>query len=489
MLSTLDLRPSAGAVDGPAAVDDFTTTGNTLTQLQNFFEQHTFDTRGPYSDLFSVLLSCCKHLVDTNLRHHALLLNQKREVTHLASETEAPCEQTVHCQESVHKLKSSSLEPHLMQRRERSPLRPDVVPQHVPCEMGGEVIQDRLEEFRRHLCETQMSVAALHRRQEEVEKRLHKEHHRKEEETEHMQKLEESIDALGRGASAHADYIDGEIATMKQLVAAATSSTSHVERVSAMTQYTDRKVETLRNELCLALREMVLENHVGDPNSPVSQLSKDGISGAVLNVRKWTDGNEGEECVQRDDIASGLRGLASRTSRSIAIQMEQLESRIEVLEVYAPHHCAMAARPPLLGVELRDEKGIGICIDKVFRNFGGEAAGMMPGDVVVAVNGQAVLTRAEMYAAMTELVREHHSRCRLLKQLYFKQHVKQEKSAGALMNRHQNSSFPVGSEAATTTPGLRSDWEPPKLELRFHLKRGGLLREVALNVEADDDSI
>ncbi|RNF09181.1 hypothetical protein TraAM80_02326 [Trypanosoma rangeli] len=489
MLFTLDPRPSTGAVDSPAAIDEFTTTGNTLTQLQNFFEHHTFDTRGPYSDLFSVLLSCCKHLVDTNLRHHAILLNQKREVTRLASETEALCELTVRCQEGVHKLKSSSLEPHLMQRRDRSPLRSDVVSQHVPHEMGGEVIWDRLEEFDRHLHETQMSVVALRRRQEEVEERLYKEHHWKEEEAEQIQKLEESIDVLRRGASARADYVDGEISTMRKHVAAATSVTSHVERVSAMTQYTDMKVEALRSELCLALREMILEDHVGGPKSPVSQLSKDGVAGAVPNVTEGTDGNVGEDCMRRDDIAVGLRRLASIRSRSIAIQMEQLENRIDALEVYAPHHFAMAARPPLLGVELRDEKGIGICIDKVFRNFGGEAAGMMPGDVVVAVNGQAVLTRAEMYAAMTELVREHHSRCRLLEQLCFKQHVKQEKKAGALMNRHQYSNFPVGSEAATTTPGLDSDWELPKLELRFHLKRGGLLREVALNVEADNDSI
>lgn len=39
---------------------------HTLHRLQAFYEQHTFDTQGPYADLFAVLLSSCKHVIDIN---------------------------------------------------------------------------------------------------------------------------------------------------------------------------------------------------------------------------------------------------------------------------------------------------------------------------------------------------------------------------------------------------------------------------------------
>ncbi|RNF26778.1 uncharacterized protein Tco025E_01013 [Trypanosoma conorhini] len=483
MLFAMEQRP----ITGP--VDEFTTTRNILTQLQNFFEQHSFDTCGPYSDLFSVLLSCCKHLVDTNLHHHAILVTQRREVTRLASETQALCDLSARCQADLHELKSPSLEPRLAERRERTPLRSDAASHHASCAEDGETPWGGLDEFRRHLHETQMSVAELRRRQEEVEQRLLEEHRRNSDGIRQLRQLEESIDGLRRDLSAHAECVDGEVTRMKKLVAAASAAASPVERVSAMTQYTDKKVDALRSELCLALRETVLDNQVGSPNSPVIQPCNGGVAGAMPTAMKRTDGNDGEAEVRHDDFASGLRRLVSATSGQIATQMEKLESRIEALEVYAPHYCAMAARPPLLGVELRDEKGIGVRIDKVFRSFAGEAAGMMPGDVVIGLNGQSVLTRADMYAVMTELVREHQSRCRVLRQLYFKQHMRQEKSVGVLMNRGHGFNFPVSSESATTTPDLDSCWELPRLELRFHLKRGGVLREVVLVVEADSDSL
>ncbi|KAG5507374.1 hypothetical protein GH5_07472 [Leishmania sp. Ghana 2012 LV757] len=40
---------------------------STLRRLRDFYEQHSFDTQGPYADLFAVLLSSCKHLIDINV--------------------------------------------------------------------------------------------------------------------------------------------------------------------------------------------------------------------------------------------------------------------------------------------------------------------------------------------------------------------------------------------------------------------------------------
>ncbi|KAG5480611.1 hypothetical protein LSCM1_06315 [Leishmania martiniquensis] len=48
---------------------------STLRGLRDFYEQHSFDTQGPYADLFAVLLSSCKHLIDINVElvHHIKL--------------------------------------------------------------------------------------------------------------------------------------------------------------------------------------------------------------------------------------------------------------------------------------------------------------------------------------------------------------------------------------------------------------------------------
>ncbi|EKF31491.1 hypothetical protein MOQ_004676 [Trypanosoma cruzi marinkellei] len=489
MLFAVESRPSTGAVDSLTTADELNTTGNTLTQLQNFFEQHTFDTCGPYSDLFSVLLSCCKHLVDANLHHHAVLLKQRREVTRLASETEALYGVTARCQEGIHELKLSSLEPHSLGQREKSPLRSVSASPHASRERDDKIIWDRLEELNGHIHETRAAVVDLRRRQEEIEGRLREECRQKEEGCERVRHLEEMVDGMKRGISAHSERVDREFAKLENLLAAAASSSSPVEQVSEIKQYTDKKVESLRNELFTALQETSLETEMSDAKLPISQPSKGCTSVVASNAIRVRDSSGGKTDARHDTFASGSRRPVSGTLRSIFTQIEELESRLEAIEVYAPHRCAMAARPPLLGVELRDEKGIGVRIVKVFHGFDGEAAGMMPGDVVVAVNGQEVLTRAEMYAVMTELVREYQSRCRLLKELYFKQHVQLKKNAGGLMSTNHNSSLPVIGEEVRTNLGLDSCWEILRLELKFHLKRGDLLCEVGVVVEANEDGI
>ncbi|RNF25489.1 hypothetical protein TcG_00105 [Trypanosoma cruzi] len=489
MLFAVESRPSTGAVDSLTTADELNTTGNTLTQLQNFFEQHTFDTCGPYSDLFSVLLSCCKHLVETNLHHHAALLKQRREVTRLASETEALYDVTARCQEGVHELKLSSLEPHFLGQKKKSPLQSEVVSPHASRERDEKIIWDRLEELHGHIHETRAAVVELRRRQKEIEGRLLEERRQKEEGCERVRNLEEIVDGMMRGISAHSERVDREFATLKDLLAAAASSSCPVEQVSEIKQYTDKKVGSLRNELFTALQEGYLENDMIDAKLPTSQSSKDCSPVVASNAIRVRDSSDCKTDARHDTFASGSRRLVPRTSRSIFTRIEELESRLEAIEVYAPHRCAMAARPPLLGVELRDEKGVGVRIVKVFHGFGGEAAGMMPGDVVVAVNGQEVLTRAEMYAVMTEFVREHQSRCRLLKELYFKQHVQLKKNASGLMSRHHDSSLPVIGEEARTNSDLDSCWEILRLELKFHLKRGDLLCEVGVVVEANGDGI
>ncbi|CAJ1004966.1 hypothetical protein Q4I28_000281 [Leishmania naiffi] len=54
---------------------------NTLCQLRDFYEQHTFDAQGPYADLFEVLLSSCKHMIDINVElvHHIKAQEDKQQ--------------------------------------------------------------------------------------------------------------------------------------------------------------------------------------------------------------------------------------------------------------------------------------------------------------------------------------------------------------------------------------------------------------------------
>ncbi|KEG09502.1 hypothetical protein DQ04_05111040 [Trypanosoma grayi] len=94
-----------------------------------------------------------------------------------------------------------------------------------------------------------------------------------------------------------------------------------------------------------------------------------------------------------------------------------------------------------------------------------------------------------MYAVMTELARENQSRCRLLMQQYYEEYAERKGiSTGGVVNRNDDHGFIAksGRAAAFENDGR---WELPRLELRFHLKCGGVLRETAIIVETDNDAL
>lgn len=434
MMFNVDMSHDArGGVDA-TAVDEFALTGSTLTQLRNFFEHHTFDTAGAYSDLFSVLLSCCKHLVDASLRHHVALSDQRQEVCRLSLQTGALSDVTSRCQKDICELKSFPLE-----RGDKSPLPP------AARDSDADILREGLEEARRQLHETNTEVLDLRRRQKELE-RQQMEYNRLQEGTvEQMRQLEKDVSSLKHDIVARVERIPDE---------------------DALRHYTDDKVEALRSDVCAAICEAALRTDADDVKTPTDHTPTGRVCVEATCAVEKSDGHDGVRDGLRGGLTSALRCLESRASRSIQAHVERLESRLEVLEVYAPHYCAMASRPPVLGLELRDEKGVGVRVEKVFSGFAGETAGVMPGDFLIAVNGQEVSTRAEMYALMTEIVKEHQTKCRLLMQMYFKRHVGQNNKAGG--GDVRQGSEPDGC------------WELPQLEFRLHLKRGGLLREISL---------
>ncbi|CBZ25812.1 conserved hypothetical protein [Leishmania mexicana MHOM/GT/2001/U1103] len=94
-------------------------------------------------------------------------------------------------------------------------------------------------------------------------------------------------------------------------------------------------------------------------------------------------------------------------------ELHDLRSRLEALEVYAPHRYAVTARPPLLGVELEDvlEPRVGVRLRTVYHDYLADRAGLSVGDVLVGVGHQSIQTRAQLYVVLGELTRDYNAQC------------------------------------------------------------------------------
>ncbi|ORC92373.1 uncharacterized protein TM35_000031260 [Trypanosoma theileri] len=492
------VQPSSA--DADVTLDGLATTGNTLTQLHNFFEHHTFDTAGPYSDLFSVLLSCCKQLVDANLHHHTVLVNQRREINRLSSETEALCDLTARCQERIREMNSLPAESRVVERNIENTSHPGT---EITTSNGADLVflRERIDEAYKRLEKTEAGMVDVRRLQDELKQQELENQRQPHTVEERVNQLEEDVNKLSRGISAHAEYVDGEVAAIKNAVSSISSSdpaSSSAEPLLELKLYTDNKVEALKDELCSALQEAVVNEEMEDTNISIGQSSTNPSHIAVPKLRNSNENNDSmRNNNSNNNLITTLHQFALHTTKPTSDKIEQIESRLECLEVYAPHYCAMSARPPLLGVELRDEKGTGIRVDKVFQGFAAEEIGMMPGDIIIALNGQEVLTRAEMYAVMTELAREHQDKCRLLMELYFKQHserrIGDDVTANAgrhrVRNGNTNHSVPLGGEEVKVTDVFSfDDCKLPQLELKIHVKRGSILHEMAFLVKPNDNA-
>ncbi|CAG9572847.1 conserved hypothetical protein [Leishmania major strain Friedlin] len=147
-----------------------------------------------------------------------------------------------------------------------------------------------------------------------------------------------------------------------------------------------------------------------------------------------SESNEGAEAVMtpscRGDLVCAIRVLLSchgtelykrivaecnRQVQRTDEELHDLRSRLEALEVYAPHRYAVTARPPLLGVELEDvlEPRIGVRLRTVYHGYLADRAGLNVGDVLVGVGHQSIQTRAQLYVVLGELTRDYSAQCHI----------------------------------------------------------------------------
>lgn len=474
------------------SVDNLATAGNTLTQLHNFFEYHTFDTSGPYSDLFSVLLSCCKQLVDINMQHNVVLSSQKKDVSDVSSEIGVLRDVTSRCQEEFSELKPPSLGRLPAEQNKGNRL---ISSDALKCDVDS--FTEQLEKAHKKLQETKAEVLDLRCRQEKIELQQLEGHSQQKEAIEQMQRLAGEMDKLRHSITTHVEYINEEVEAVKSATNVFTSP-AFAEREDAVRQQVENKIELLKNELCTAVWGAFGVTDADEKTTPINQASAVGVPFPATGAERRP--------VNCGDLTAGLRRFGLMATKSLEEDVEELKSRVEVLEVYAPHHRAVAARPPLLGLELSDEKGVGVRVDRVFRGHAAESAGVMPGDVLLAVNSHEVLTRAEMYAVMTEIVNEHRCKCSLITEMHFRQHAgrnSKHKTGNVVSNNNNNimaaecdgvnwrdncHSYEMSKDFRESF-GPDNCWELPRLEFKLHLKRDGRLLEVSFNIESTNELV
>ncbi|KAL7708412.1 hypothetical protein N2W54_000787 [Lotmaria passim] len=244
-------------------------------------------------------------------------------------------------------------------------------------------------------------------------------------------------------------------------------------------------------------------------------------------------------CVAKADLTDTQKELDS-VVRQAALADEQLRGvvgRLEVLEVYAPHRYAVAAAPPVLGVELQDvhEPRIAVRVRAVYRGYVADRAGLSVGDVIAGVGHHSVQTRAQLYVVLAELTRDYNAQCRMQIEAGYMRHYTaaasglvdrsiltnletsynddgaaaveldqmlqraraeaagaSHKTGGAAELRYRaNSSSAAGSKPAFAYPVYSQHKELlaqclPYFELTLHVLRDGRLRDVTVLVPPSD---
>nr|CCC94592.1 conserved hypothetical protein [Trypanosoma congolense IL3000] len=457
-------------------VEELANISSTLEQLQSFFVLHTFDTTGQFSDLFSVLLSCCKHLVDSSMSQQAILSAQAREVGRLTAEVE--------------ELRNSFALQHFQRQgpAERGASRSADTSQ-VNNDNMAEILE-KLNEFSESHRAMQYEVDNNSRHQAASEEQYQRM-------VEWVCGLEKDIGHLKDEVSSVSRDVEQKINNVSDAIDMFATATTQ-DHAMMFQSYTDAKVKEIREEVC-----MMMQTEARKP-AIISGAGPQSARGSCPH--HTTEGvTSHSECnVAPDQEASShVHDFMADVCEVLPARLDRLESRVEVLEVYAPHHVAMAARPPFLGAELRDESGGGVRVVEVFNGFAAHAAGMAAGDVVIAVNGHHIRARAEVYSIMGELKRESEVKHRLLMQMHFEEYTaadgyKEDKglprpatrtdgsatSSGARINN--DGSAMSRNETGPHRPNGRVNTcvgkcsAPPKLQVVFHVKRGSMLKEVTV---------
>ncbi|KAG8346061.1 PDZ domain [Trypanosoma vivax] len=436
-----------------STADEFVVAGDTLVQLQDFFQQHTFDTAGAFSDLFSVLLSCCKHLVDSSLQHHAAIAAQKSEIARLRSEAEMWRGMAMRLETVDNRTEIPPGGDQSYRHRDYEELRI----RSTTCDAFH--ARDSAEQQNKCGCCVRASSVESNKKNRIVAADGNGPEAVRAASSAGGAKLREAVEPMGTPSGRE------EVTRISDTIASLTSSIA-LDQPSALRRYVDSKAaaikEELKEEFSIALQESSMSESFMNVNSPPPCQSV-GNSEPMAFLRGCTAvcRNEGVGHGETwpETLSNCIRRLVADVTHCVNEKLEKIEGRLEALEVYAPHHCAMVARPPYLGVELCDVNGE-VHVQKVFHGLAAQVAGVMPGDVITAVNGVAVHTRAEVYAVFTDLARQHEAQRNLIIRKFFEAHLQSARKCSA--------------------HAQLGGWEVPLLELTLYVKRGCVLHEIVI---------
>lgn len=479
----------------------------TLDRLRRFFDAHTFDTAGPYADLFAVLLSTSRHLVDVNSTLLRRLEVQEVQLERLNAEVVALCECTVQQQHEIRRLlsyfsrsnegqqpgegqslsSSVSVPVEPQQEGTLSPLQMANVVLGAPHSSSGhhhhrhhrpsssshssrvdDVERGRPSQLDRHETPNEVGGKTEPAKGKAPSQSSQAADHTGKDVLQTLAALKEELAAVQSEMRSAAQCVQNDVAQLHKAVAASAPQSSSANAASLPPTAVDEVRAIAKEEANRCYDEAVREwetvlhdlyssqdstTRTPSPPSSLASVEKPGETEAVTSaahsplvhaVQRLVHSLRAAPSVTRAPPPAQLSSDAflAPVADDMAALTSQLNSvcgRLEVLEVYAPHRYAVAARPPALGVELEDLTPLspplhqprsgeadapplsssaapsrGVRVARVYEGFAGDHAGLSEGDVIVAVFDEAIATRAELYAVLTELAREHRCRCQLL---------------------------------------------------------------------------
>ncbi|KPA82917.1 hypothetical protein ABB37_02669 [Leptomonas pyrrhocoris] len=226
---------------------------------------------------------------------------------------------------------------------------------------------------------------------------------------------------------------------------------------AAVTQWLNAQLEQREGEWLQVLEEVqeALVAHYSSSNDddervngevkvpvPITTASHDGASAEPADaastacsrrVRSTNVLLQLLRCTDDSQRTKLLREVARQTQHADE-QLRDVAARLEVLEVYAPHRYAVAARPPVLGVELEDvcAPAVGVRVRTVYQGYLADRAGVSTGDIIAGVGHQSAHTRAQLYVVLAELTRDYNAQCRAQIEEGYMRHYTAAASSGPI---------------------------------------------------------
>lgn len=440
----LPLQPSPPSVSGrrPDRRRQLQSYANVLAELQNFFDGHSFNTEGPYSDLFAVLLSTSKHLLDVSADLVDNIESLEVELDRRSVEWEAMAQQ--------------------MQRLSNTSRGASTLPDGQSSRIGD-------------LPQQLKAAVADH--------------------------------ATAPNCSPNIVTPNCPSCSTQPLHSASVSRGSAESEASTIYNYVESRLSTMADEWKAALDDVCRCMKGGatplhPPRESPSTASRRNPSQSSTPVPTQA---AAEPNMQRL-LETHLQVYHQQSQQQLSDIEKQLHdalSRLEVLEVYAPHQYAVATRPPLLGLELEDvvTPREGVRVVSVYHGYLADHAGISVGDVIIGSASTAISSRAQLYVSLTDATRCYQAQCQVeMEKAFLDQFLHDGTGPGTSTSgyqkkpyayRHKERMTPLAvSSAPSFVPrssqvGSASHISQlancfPHMELKLDILRDGRAREVVI---------